>query len=213
MPPLAFDRARERLDHFVVLDRRARPPVQEQQRQRAGIVRLLMDEMDVEAADVRLELAEAIQAPLLRAPVVAVAPVGHQRLDVIEVRPVVPAGVGEFIGETGALQPALEVAQDGVRHLNPERHNRGIVPARSRWARWSLRVQASRQNGCRSCGKGDVCRNGPDAHAASDHVGGSLNMIWPGETMTGHATQRAATPLWCLRSTSRAASCVSGLSK
>ena len=109
-------------------------------------LRLLMNEMDVEAADVRLELAEAVQPPLLRAPVVAVAPVGHQRLDVIEVRPVVPAGVGEFVGETGALQPALEVAQDGVRHLDAERHNR-IAPARCRWARWSLRVQASRQNG------------------------------------------------------------------
>jgi hypothetical protein len=53
VPPPAFD-GLVRGSITLSFDRRARPPVQEQQRHRVGTVRLLMDEVDVEAADVGL---------------------------------------------------------------------------------------------------------------------------------------------------------------
>jgi hypothetical protein len=60
-----FHRIRKRFNHLLVLDDRARPAVQQQQRRGIGDFGSLMDEMDVETVDVRLELCEPIEVPFL----------------------------------------------------------------------------------------------------------------------------------------------------
>src|ERR1700730_15255932 len=88
-----------------------------------------MNEVNVEPVEVRLELVELIQPPLLRPPVVPVAPVRNQFLEVGEVRSVVPPYLGNFVGEAGPRQPLLQVGQHGVRDVNFE---------------WDDRVRATR---------------------------------------------------------------------
>ena len=56
-----------------------------------------MDEVNVETVDVRLELIELVEPPLLRAPVERVAPVGDELLEIRQIRSVVPAGSVEAV--------------------------------------------------------------------------------------------------------------------
>src|SRR5262245_19131685 len=64
-----------------------------------------MNEVNVEAVDVGLELREPVEAALLRAPVEAVAPVGNQFFEVAGVNSVVPAHAGQFVRKPCVRQP------------------------------------------------------------------------------------------------------------
>jgi hypothetical protein len=68
-----------------------------------------MNEVNVEAVDVGLELREPVETPLLRAPVEAVAPVGNQFLEVARVHPVVPTHAGKFVRKPRVRQPRLQI--------------------------------------------------------------------------------------------------------
>ncbi len=119
------DRIGERADHLGIFLDRAWPAVEQQQRRRARNLRAPMDEMNVEPIDVRLELLEFVQPPLLRAPVVLVAPVGHQALQVFEVGAVVPLRPRDLVSKPRPRQPLLEVRKRVVGHLNLEGHDGG----------------------------------------------------------------------------------------
>ena len=94
-----------------------------------------VDEVDAEPADAGAELREAVERRLVRAPVVAIAPVGDQLAQVGEVRPVGPAGAGDLVGEARAREALAQVGEDGVRHGDAKRldlHGRLLRGRRAR---------------------------------------------------------------------------------
>ena len=83
-----------------------------------------MDEVDVEPVDVRRELIELIETTFRGAPVVAVAPIGHELFQIREVRAVVPVRVGDLTRETRAPESILQVGQDGIGDVDLEGNDR-----------------------------------------------------------------------------------------
>src|SRR6267142_4692943 len=79
-----------------------------------------MDEVNVDAVDVRLELIERVQALLLSPPVVFVPPIVDEALEVGQVRAVVPSCIRELVGKTALCQPPFQVRQDAIRNVNLE---------------------------------------------------------------------------------------------
>jgi len=77
--------------------------VDEHERDRVRAARALVDEVDLDAVDRRLELVELVQFAFLRAPVVLIAPIRDQLLEVRGIRPVVPVGIVEAVGVLRAL--------------------------------------------------------------------------------------------------------------
>jgi hypothetical protein len=73
-------RVGERPDGLEQLDDRAGPPVRHDQRQRVLVRRLHVDEVDVHAVDLGLELRQRVQSSLAPAPVVIGRPVARERL-------------------------------------------------------------------------------------------------------------------------------------
>jgi hypothetical protein len=71
---------RERTDDLELLDDRTRPTVRDYHRQRIFVTRTDVDEVNVQPIDVRRELRQGIQLRFYLAPVVAVAPVLNQPL-------------------------------------------------------------------------------------------------------------------------------------
>src|SRR5262249_40160752 len=92
-----------------------------------------MDEMDIDTVDIGLELVECVQPLLLNSPVVFVAPIFDETLEIYQIRAVVPPCVRKLVGEACLCQPPLQVHQHTFRNLNLEGHNRC-------WFRTALRV-------------------------------------------------------------------------
>ena len=122
-----FHRIGQRSDHLRELDDRAGPAVRQDQRQGAEFLRTLVDEVNVETVDVRLELIELIEPPLLRPPVERGAPVGDELLEVRQVRAVIPARAVDAIREPGRRQSCPQVPQDIVGNVNREGEDRGAI--------------------------------------------------------------------------------------
>jgi hypothetical protein len=74
--------------------------------------------MDIEAVDARFELLELVQAALLRAPVEPLAPVGDELLEILQVRAVVPAGRGDFVGKTRARKTLFQVGEYFIGNMD-----------------------------------------------------------------------------------------------
>ena len=77
-----------------------------------------MDEVDPQAVDGGSELVERVEPGLLRSPVVGVPPVLDKISEIVDRDPVGPAGVVDPVRETGVLEPAVEVLQDGLVHID-----------------------------------------------------------------------------------------------
>jgi hypothetical protein len=84
-----------------------------------------MNEVDVEAIDLRLELRKLIELALLSAPVEARPPVGHQLAEIREVGAVIPARPFNLAGKARACQAIFQVRQHGVGNGDLERDDRG----------------------------------------------------------------------------------------
>ena len=117
-------------DDLVELHDRAGPAVGDHQRQRVLVGRPLVDEVDVQPLDVRLEVVEAVQQPLLAPPVEFVPPVGEQLLQVLAVGAVVPRRAGQVVGEPRPGQAVPQVGQHFVGHVDRERADRLGIPGR-----------------------------------------------------------------------------------
>jgi hypothetical protein len=117
----------ERADDPQELHRRARPAVGDQQRQRVGLERADMQEVDRLPVDDGDELRELVQHRLLLAPVEAVGPVAGQLLEVVEGHPPAPADAGQLGGPAGAGQPLAQVVQVLVGNGDPERPDLGVA--------------------------------------------------------------------------------------
>ena len=80
-------RVGQRADRVDQLDHRARPAMDHDQRQRALVRRLDVDEVDVDAIDLGQELRQRIQARLHPPEVVLVQPVTGERLQRLQLDP------------------------------------------------------------------------------------------------------------------------------
>jgi hypothetical protein len=110
----------QRPDDLEELRDRARPAVGDDQGQRRGLRRADVQKVDAGAVDGGQELGEPVEPCLVGAPVVAVAPVAGQLLEVAERHPVRPAGAGQLIGPAGPGQAVPEVVERGVGDVAPE---------------------------------------------------------------------------------------------
>ena len=110
----------ERSDDLRELDEGPWPAVRDRDRHRVGILRSLMDEVNIETVDRRRELVELIESPLGRAPVELLLPVRDELFEVREVRSVVPIRAGDLTREARARQPLLEIREDAVSDVDLE---------------------------------------------------------------------------------------------
>ena len=113
-------RVRERLDHLLELDDRARPAVGHDQRRRARFRRLHVDEVDAESVQVRLELGESIQLRLATAPVVFLLPILGDFLQLGERDALLPVVDGLLVRPSRVREAALEVDDLRVGDLDLE---------------------------------------------------------------------------------------------
>ena len=104
----------ERPDHLRELHERSGPAVRDEERQRTGMFRSAMDEVHRQTVDRRRELFQLVEAPLLCAPVEAVAPVRDQLAQVADVGAVRPAVALQRLGNPRVGQARLEVGEDAV---------------------------------------------------------------------------------------------------
>ena len=123
--------------------------------------------MQVDPADRRDELAEAVQACLVRAPVVLVAPVFDQRLHERELAAVPPPAPWSFVRPAHAVEPSTQVGEHLFGHLDRERpwsHRLVSVPWRT--PRFSGRTGVDVRSPSRSLAQHDgssrsSCGSGP----------------------------------------------------
>src|SRR5881628_3259875 len=80
----------QRSDDFRELEKRPGPAVRHGERHGVGLLRSLVDEMNVEPVDVGLELIQLVEPPLLGAPIEFLAPVSDELFEVPEIGAVVP---------------------------------------------------------------------------------------------------------------------------
>ena len=100
----------ERIDDLQLLDRRARPPVRDDERQRVLVLGANVDEVDVDPVDLGDEVRQGRKALLELAPVVIRRPIAGQRLDRLELHalrgirlPVGPPRRGDAAAQVGEL--------------------------------------------------------------------------------------------------------------
>jgi hypothetical protein len=119
-------RVAERADHLQHLDDRSRPAVGEDDRQRVGVRRHRVDEVDVEAVDLGDEVGDGVQPLLDPSHVVVLGPVADQLGDRLEPHPLGRVGDGLALGEAGRGEASAEVVDIGLREVDGERpHGRG----------------------------------------------------------------------------------------
>jgi hypothetical protein len=95
-------------DHVEELEDRTGPAVGEDQRQRVGVGRPDVQEVDVLAVDLGGVLRIAVERGLLSAPVELLAPVGGQLADPLQRDAEVPADAGQFVGPADAVQAVVQ---------------------------------------------------------------------------------------------------------
>jgi hypothetical protein len=129
-------------DHVQHLDHRARPAVHDDQRQRVLVRRLGVDEVDVEAVDLRLELRERVQPRLEPAEVVLVAPVVRESLHRRELHALRRILDGLLLGPARRLNTAAEFVEIVLRDLDLERPDLGADQARfgNRHSPWTCPI-------------------------------------------------------------------------
>ena len=94
--------------------------MREQQRYRVRAFALLVNEVEVDAAQRDLELPKAVEDRFLRAPVEAIAPVGDEVLQVGDAAAGRPGRPRRLVRPANARQPLPQVAQRLVRNMQSE---------------------------------------------------------------------------------------------
>ena len=80
-----------------------------------------MQEVNALALDLVDELVVAVESSFGGAPVVVLAPVAHQLLQIAERWPLLPGRRRGFVGPAGATQTIAQVAQVSFRHVDTKR--------------------------------------------------------------------------------------------
>ena len=120
----------ERIDDLELLDRRARPPVRDDQRQGVLVLGANVNEVDVDPVDLGDEVREGGKALLELAPVVIRRPVVGQCLDRLELH-----ALGGIHLPVGPLRRLDAVAQ--VLELLIGDFDVNSMDVLSRWLTWS----------------------------------------------------------------------------
>src|SRR5215218_7131153 len=108
------------IDDLQLLDDRAGPPVQDDERQRILMLRTNVDEMNVEAVDLGDEVREGLQPLLALAPVVLFRPVARERLHRRQPRALRLIFDGLLFGPARRENPFAEVCECVFRHVDAE---------------------------------------------------------------------------------------------
>jgi hypothetical protein len=103
------------------LEHRAGPAVRHHERHRVRVMRPHVDEVDVQAVDVCHELRQRIEPRLGLAPIVAGAPVLHERLELRELHALRAVIDGLGLGPARGADAAAQIVERGLRHLRTER--------------------------------------------------------------------------------------------
>ena len=109
----------ERVDDLQLLDRRARPTVGDDQRQRVFVLGAHVDEVDVDPVDLGDEMRQRREALFEGAPVVVGGPVARQRLDDVELHAL--GGIDLPLGPSGRGDAAAQVGELVFRDVERER--------------------------------------------------------------------------------------------
>ena len=123
-PAAVLRRIGERTDELDLLEDRARPAVRDDQRQRVRVAGADVDEVDVDAVDVRHELREGVQLRLGLAPVVVRAPVADELLELRQLRALRLIGDRFLVGPAGRREAPAEVGEIRLWHVDAERPDR-----------------------------------------------------------------------------------------
>src|SRR5262249_931684 len=124
------------------LRHRARPAMSQDQRQGIRLGRQDVQEVHVGPIDSGGELREAVQLRLVPPPVVAVAPVGGQLLQVAHRHTAGPVTAGQLAGPAGTGEAVAQVVEIRFRYLDLERPDLGagtigaghrVVPSSYGW--------------------------------------------------------------------------------
>src|SRR5438270_4644210 len=89
---------RDDFDHFK---EGAGPAVGDDNREWVGSPSVFVNEVDAEAIDLGAKVCELIECGLLRSPIETMLPVCQERLEIVEVRPILPASSLNLIGPSG----------------------------------------------------------------------------------------------------------------
>ncbi len=120
----------ERTDQLDLLEDGARPPVRDDERQRRGVARADVDEVDVEAVDIRRELRQGIELCFRLAPVVATAPVLNQLLHLRQLRPLRPIGDRFLVRPPGGAQALAKIIERRARDVDAKWTNPSVFRRR-----------------------------------------------------------------------------------
>src|SRR5260370_3790921 len=120
-PPAVARGIGERPDDLHELHDRSRPSVRENDRQRVPVRGAHVDEVNAEPVDLGAVLWEGVEASLEPAPVVLVAPIGDQRLSLLEGYALRPVTDGFPLRPPSGREPTLEI----LECLLPNSHLQG----------------------------------------------------------------------------------------
>ena len=98
-------------DDLQEFDHRAGPAVGGDERQRVGMGRAHVDEVDSEAVDLGPELGQAVQPCLGGPPVIPIGPIATEILEVRAWHPLGPVLDGLGIGPARPSQPSTEIGE------------------------------------------------------------------------------------------------------
>src|SRR5262249_20293830 len=105
---------------------RARPAMRDQQWQGMRVARLDVDEVDVETVEPRLELRKRVELRFRLAPVVLVAPVGDQRLQLRELNTLRLIGDGLLVRPARRTNTVAQIDDRVFGDVDLEWSNRGV---------------------------------------------------------------------------------------
>src|SRR5215211_2002708 len=121
--------ARQQRDQLVKFMEGPGPAMRQQYRLRRGSLAMLVNEVQVDTIDRSLELPEAVEKRFLLAPIVTVAPVADEALQVSQVGPQGPGRAGHLVRPSHVTQAVPKILQLGLRDRNLERARRPAIPA------------------------------------------------------------------------------------
>src|ERR1700733_12997049 len=95
---------REQWNELVVFVKRSGPAMGQKDRERRLSLTGFVNEVDVGAADRRLELVEAVEECLLLSPVIASVPIADEVPQILQTHAETPWRAGRFVGPPGIHQ-------------------------------------------------------------------------------------------------------------
>ena len=110
----------ERLDRLLELEDRPGPAVRDDDRQRVGVRRTLVDEVNIDAGDVGDVLVESVERRFTLSPVVLVRPVAAHVLQVGERYALGPVGDHLRVGPARLSEPGAQVVENVIGHVDGE---------------------------------------------------------------------------------------------